>query len=606
MLLISLIRLVTNSEKPVVIPWNAPVVTKPASSEPPSPGEQLKIWGSKTAKAIPSVCSKSSFKVSVGPYPQDLEAERPSSRQIFRYGTGVLPAVTPLALRDCLVCEPLDPLMCGTMAIEMPSVALHIPDEPKRPIINGRLADTAETEKIIRELEAETARIEPDWDALTGYAGKWYRERYAKNYEFFFGEVKARTTRIKDYKRLLELQRRYNELFIESESETNRSFEEATKAYAELSELYRKRFVTEKEKALDFIVVMKSNAEKIRKHYETAKHDAVEAYFDMFLTRLPLPTFIPKNWEIHYDEMSQILLVDFKFLALDQLNFCKPVKLKVGETLKPLNKGETKLISAAFYPSIALRLAKEIINHDFANLVQAVCINGWVKHRDGATGHERKAYICSLFSKKGDLASISLENADPVKCFESLKGRVIRTETLEIAPVNPVLQFDKNDKRFVEGRDVLDAMREGQNLASIEWEEFEHLVRELFSKLFSKPGVEVRVTQASRDKGVDAVVFDPTPITGGKIVIQAKRYVNTVDVSAVRDLYGTLMNEGAGKGILVTTSNYGADSYDFAKNKPINLINGAELLGLLEAHGYKARIDLEEARRMAIDQPLRR
>jgi restriction system protein len=66
------------------------------------------------------------------------------------------------------------------------------------------------------------------------------------------------------------------------------------------------------------------------------------------------------------------------------------------------------------------------------------------------------------------------------------------------------------------------------------------------------------------------------------------------------------MNEGAGKGILVTTSNYGADSYDFAKNKPINLINGAELLGLLEAHGYKARIDLEEARRMAIDQPLRR
>lgn len=82
----------------------------------------------------------------------------------------------------------------------------------------------------------------------------------------------------------------------------------------------------------------------------------------------------------------------------------------------------------------------------------------------------------------------------------------------------------------------------------------------------------------------------------GKIVIQAKRYTNVVGVSAVRDLYGTLMNDGAMKGILVTTSNYGNDEYEFAKGKPIQLINGAELLGLLEKHGHKAKIDLKEAK----------
>jgi len=48
-----------------------------------------------------------------------------------------------------------------------------------------------------------------------------------------------------------------------------------------------------------------------------------------------------------------------------------------------------------------------------------------------------------------------------------------------------------------------------------------------------------KVTQASRDGGVDAVAFDPDPIRGGKIVIQAKRYAYTVGVSARRDLYGT-------------------------------------------------------------------
>lgn len=36
------------------------------------------------------------------------------------------------------------------------------------------------------------------------------------------------------------------------------------------------------------------------------------------------------------------------------------------------------------------------------------------------------------------------------------------------------------------------------------------------------------ITQASRDGGVDAIAFDPDPIRGSKIVIQAKRYTNTV------------------------------------------------------------------------------
>ncbi|MGH9351727.1 MAG: restriction endonuclease [Terriglobia bacterium] len=84
------------------------------------------------------------------------------------------------------------------------------------------------------------------------------------------------------------------------------------------------------------------------------------------------------------------------------------------------------------------------------------------------------------------------------------------------------------------------------------WEDFEHLIREIFEQEFPSSGGEVRVTRASRDWGVDAIAFDPDPIRGGKIVIQAKRYTNTVEVSAVRDLYGTVLNEGATKGILVT------------------------------------------------------
>jgi restriction system protein len=100
----------------------------------------------------------------------------------------------------------------------------------------------------------------------------------------------------------------------------------------------------------------------------------------------------------------------------------------------------------------------------------------------------------------------------------------------------------------------------------------------------------------SQDGGVDCVAWDMRPVVGGKVVIQAKRYKHTVGVSAIRDLYGTMLNEGAAKGILVTTSGYGKASYIFADNKPMQLITGGELLYLLKEHTeVDARIEFPES-----------
>jgi len=117
----------------------------------------------------------------------------------------------------------------------------------------------------------------------------------------------------------------------------------------------------------------------------------------------------------------------------------------------------------------------------------------------------------------------------------------------------------------------------------------------LITNLFEKMGLETRLTQASRDGGVDCVAYDTRPIFGGKVVIQAKRYKHTVGVSAVRDLYGTMQNEGATKGILVTTSGYGSAAFDFAKGKPLELLSGSHLLHLLAEHaGIEAKIEPPE------------
>ncbi len=124
----------------------------------------------------------------------------------------------------------------------------------------------------------------------------------------------------------------------------------------------------------------------------------------------------------------------------------------------------------------------------------------------------------------------------------------------------------------------------------MDWQDFEHLIRELLSKEYASDTSEVKITRASRDRGVDAVIFDADPLHGGKVVVQAKRYTNIVDVAAVRDLFGTVVSEGANRGILITTSHFGRDFYDWAKDKPLTLLNGQNLLSLLSKHGYAFRI----------------
>ena len=161
----------------------------------------------------------------------------------------------------------------------------------------------------------------------------------------------------------------------------------------------------------------------------------------------------------------------------------------------------------------------------------------------------------------------------------------------ELAPVRPVLELKMVDPRFITEADVLSQLDQRPNLMELTPGEFESLITNLFTRM----GLEARLTQASRDGGVDCVAYDPRPIFGGKVVIQAKRYKNTVGVSAVRDLYGTMQNEGASKGILVTTSGYGSASFQFAEGKPIELLSGANLLFLLAEHtNMEARIVVPE------------
>jgi restriction system protein len=331
---------------------------------------------------------------------------------------------------------------------------------------------------------------------------------------------------------------------------------------------------------------------------------AVAEYIDTVLSRPEYPDFFPKQWDMDFISETGVLIVDYELPPIDDFPTLKAVKyIQSRDVLEQslLRDSEiARVYDAAIYQT-CLRTLHEVFETDEADALASVTFNGWVNFTDKATGKPARACIMSVQTTKATFQQINLNAVDPKVCFRALKG-VGSAKLAGMSAVVPILRLKRTDDRFVPAHDVIETVLETTNIAAIPWEEFEYLVRDIFEKEFSKGGGEVKITRASRDQGVDAIAFDPDPIRGGKIVIQAKRYTNVVGVSAVRDLYGTLMNEGANRGILVTTSQYGPDSYEFAAGKPITLLDGGNLLSLLEKHGHRARIDLAEAKRIGIDR----
>ncbi|HHY39540.1 MAG TPA: restriction endonuclease, partial [Clostridia bacterium] len=276
-------------------------------------------------------------------------------------------------------------------------------------------------------------------------------------------------------------------------------------------------------------------------------------------------------------------VVEYRYSSKDRA--IKPVQMKQKEV--------EQFYESVLY-QIVLRTIHEVFESVYVPHVHMVVFNGWVEGVDPATGADFRSCLVSCQATKDEFQKINLSKVDPKQCFRSLKG-LSAGPLYNLAPVKPIMAISREDKRFVESRDVLAEVASIPNLATMDWEDFEHLVRGLFEKIFSHEGAEVRITRASRDLGVDAVAFDPDPIRGGKFVIQAKRYNNVVPLSAVRDLYGTMINEGAVKGILVTTSYFGPDAYEFVKDKPITLIDGSNLVYMLAQHGYNVKIELQKS-----------
>lgn len=366
----------------------------------------------------------------------------------------------------------------------------------------------------------------------------------------------------------------------------------------ELAEQYRTAALVRRRVAYDEDVEAQRSAakrelEEISRYHEdfvAGKIGIVARYAADVLAQSPYPPGFPQEADAYFVEDSKQLVVEYLLPSLDAIvptakdyKFVKSTdKIVVSER----SEAQRRTIYASVVAQTVLRSLQELFASTKRFNVETVVLNAYVDATDPSNGKRVRPCLVTVRATADTFDDIELANVDPRKCLISL-GAAVSKSPAELLPVRPILELNMVDPRFVQEQDVLSTLDQRPNLMELTPNEFENLITNLFHKM----GLETRQTQASRDGGVDCVAFDPRPIFGGKVIIQAKRYKNTVGVSAVRDLFGTLQNEGASKGILVTTSGYGKAAFDFAAGKPIELLSGANLLFLLKDYaGMDAKI----------------
>lgn len=152
--------------------------------------------------------------------------------------------------------------------------------------------------------------------------------------------------------------------------------------------------------------------------------------------------------------------------------------------------------------------------------------------------------------------------------FSSMLAPIIAFALLIGAPIS----FIKSKRK----KQLLEKQKNINTLHSLRWDEFEELVGEAFRR--QGYSVKENSKKGQPDGGIDLILKQNGELT----LVQCKHWkARQVGVKIVRELYGVMASEHADKGILVTSGLFTPDAKAFAANKPIEMIDGKQLLSLI-------------------------
>lgn len=131
--------------------------------------------------------------------------------------------------------------------------------------------------------------------------------------------------------------------------------------------------------------------------------------------------------------------------------------------------------------------------------------------------------------------------------------------------------FARKRNQLVDRQTTLDTLR------ATPWKDFEYLVAEAYRR----QGYQVEYSLGrGADGGVDLTLHKD----GKRSLVQCKQWkVFSVGAPVVREMFGLLTAKKVDQAIIVTTGNFTGDARDFAAGKPIRLIDGPQLLALVQS-----------------------
>lgn len=400
-----------------------------------------------------------------------------------------------------------------------------------------------------------------------------------------------------EYDRKLEIwQQTCNKVDLLS-NEMNQQYEKVLENIREQKNEIEKNIELRKNAFLHEQEIFNENLNVLSVNYQGKHNEAVEKYFELVLMHSTYPEIFPKNAELNYNKENNTLYVAYQLPHPDKVPVeidILPDMLNQTETIFNLSDDEFVNYYNNIVYKILLKVLHDIFSADFAKSVEAVNINGWVHNLNKGNGQFENVCVATLFSTLNEFEKINFDLIDPAPCFKLLHG-VSSASLAGLSPVPASFNIDKKPRENKNEQAVTEQVDNDTNLANMGMAEFEKTLLGLFEKEFRMANGEIRVIQESQDGSFEACGYDPDTIRGGRIIIQARKNTKSVPVSAVKELFGSVIHEGALKGIIVTTSDFTPEAYEFARNKPILLLNGEQLLSIFEKHGMKARINFREA-----------
>lgn len=317
---------------------------------------------------------------------------------------------------------------------------------------------------------------------------------------------------------------------------------------------------------------------------------AVEYFSAALYASTSWPEDLPRQVSAAYDSDARQLVLNWELPRYDVVPEAKSVRYLINadqEKESPRPVTQRRALYRDVLAQCLLLVLRDLFAADEFGALESVALNGFVDDHDPVTGRRAPMFLGTVMASRATFDALHLEQVNAVNCLvDGLRGQ-LSPRPDQYAAVRPGRIPDEVGNGVVTHGGV-----EEPDLYAMDPLVFEALVADLFRAM----GMQAVTTQRSNDGGVDVDALDPAPIRGGKIVVQVKRYRNTVPPTAVRDLYGTVQDAGANKGVLVTTSGFGPGSHTFANGKPLELVAGSELVDLLHRHGLRGRLGTGEQR----------